>query len=78
MLDSITNFFEWIYQTVSTVFDFVGSVIAGLFNIVKSLPMVVTMLTSSIGYLPSTIAAFATLTITISIVYLLVGRETGG
>lgn len=78
MFDQIINFFEWIVDTVTTLFNFFGSVVSGLFNIIKSLPMVVSMLTGVIGYLPSTIAAFATITITISIVYLIVGRDTGG
>ena len=78
MFDHIANFFSWIIDTVSTVFEFFGSVVTGLFNIIKSIPSVITMLTGSIGYLPSTIAAFATITLTISIVYLIVGRDTGG
>lgn len=78
MLETLSNFFSWIIDTVSTLFDFLMSIISGLFNIIKSIPLVVTMLTGSIGYLPSTLAAFATITITISVVYLIVGRQTGG
>lgn len=78
MLETIQNFFDWIVNIVTTVFNFFGSVVSGLWNIAKSIPLVIDMLTSSIGYLPSTIAAFALITITISVVYLLVGRNTGG
>lgn len=78
MLETLTNFFDWLVGIVTTLFDFLGSIIAGLINIVTSIPLVIDMLTKSIGYLPSTIAAFATITITISVVYLIVGRNTGG
>ena len=78
MLDTLVNFFEWFTGGVESLFSFISSVVTGLFNIIKSLPVVLELLTSSIGFLPSTLVAFATITITISIVYLLVGRETGG
>lgn len=78
MLDSLTNFFDWLYSFLGNIGNFLISIIDGLLNIIKSLPVVMNMISSSIGYLPSTLAAFATLTITISIVYLLVGRDTGG
>ena len=78
MLDTLVNFFEWITGVVESLFNFISSVVTGLFNIVKSFPVVISLLTSSIGFLPSTLVAFASITITISIVYLLVGRDTGG
>lgn len=78
MLETLSNFFNWVVEIVGTLFDFLMSIISGLYNIIKSIPLVVTMLTGSIGYLPSTLAAFATITITISVVYLIVGRQTGG
>lgn len=78
MLDSLVNGFNWIMDLLQTIADFIVNTILGLGNIIKSIPMVISMLTDSIGYLPDTIAAFATITITISVVYLLVGRQTGG
>lgn len=78
MLETLSNFFNWVVEIVGTLFDFLMSIISGLYNIIKSIPLMVTMLTGSIGYLPSTLAAFATITITISVVYLIVGRQTGG
>lgn len=78
MLDTIVNGFNWIMDLLQTIADFIVNTIMGLGNIIKSIPMVISMLTQSIGYLPTTIAAFATITITISVVYLLVGRQTGG
>ena len=78
MLDTLVNGFNWIIDLLQTIADFIVNMIFGLGNIIKSIPMVITMLTQSIGYLPTTIAAFATITITISVVYLLVGRQTGG
>ena len=78
MLETIVNGFNWIMDLLQTIADFIVNTIMGLGNIIKSIPMVTNMFTQSIGYLPSTIAAFATIAITISVVYLLVGRQTGG
>lgn len=78
MLETIVNGFNWIMDLLQTIADFIVNIVMGLGNIIKSIPIVINMLTQSIGYLPSTIAAFATITITISVVYLLVGRQTGG
>ena len=40
------------------------------------LPKFITYVTSSIGYLPSLLAVFATATVAIAIVYLVIGRNT--
>lgn len=78
MLESIFNAVDWIVDTLSSVFQFLVSMIEGLINIIASFPAVVNMITQSISHLPATIAAFAGITISICIMYVVVGRETGG
>lgn len=66
-LKSILGFFE-------TLLDFVGFLIKGLAELLLMIPSAFTMLTYSIGYLPSVLLAFASIAITISIVFLIINR----
>lgn len=66
-LKSILGFFE-------TLLDFVGFLIEGLAELLLMIPSAFSMLTYSIGFLPSVLLAFAAVAITISIVFLIVNR----
>lgn len=66
-LKSILGFFE-------TLLDFVGFLIEGLVELLLMIPSAFTMLTYSIGFLPSVLLAFASIAITISIVFLIINR----
>lgn len=66
-LKSILGFFE-------TLLDFVGFLIEGLVELLLMIPSAFTMLTYSIGFLPSVLLAFASVAITISIVFLIINR----
>lgn len=66
-LKSILGFFE-------TLLDFVGFLIEGLAELLLMIPSAFTMLTYSLGFLPSVLLAFASIAITISIVFLIVNR----
>lgn len=66
-LKSILGFFE-------TLLDFLGFLIEGLAELLLMIPSAFTMLTYSIGFLPSVLLAFASIAITISIVFLIVNR----
>lgn len=66
-LKSILGFFE-------TLLDFVGFLIEGLAELLLMIPSAFSMLTYSIGFLPSVLLAFASIAITISIVFLIINR----
>lgn len=76
------SFLDWLgecVESVSSVFvglvSFVNNVFQGLWDFIKLLPSVVTMLIASIGGLPESIALFATLSITIAVVLMVLGRN---
>lgn len=76
---------KWIQEALQslldglqTIFDFVVSLVTGLIDVVKFLPRVFSTLFSSIGQMPSFLTAFAVLTVTILILYIVVGRDNGG
>lgn len=66
-LKSILGFFE-------TLLDFVGFLIQGLAQLFLMIPSSFVMLTYSIGFLPTVLLAFASIAITISIVFLIINR----
>ena len=72
----ISDFLSSIWGALQSLFSFVLSTIKGLFAVFSMLPKFITYVTSSIGFLPSLIAVFATATVAIAIVYLVIGRNT--
>lgn len=72
------KFFSWLADTIASLVNFLASLIKGLIQLISLIPSAVNMLTKSIGILPSLLIGFATLTITISVIFILVGREPGG
>lgn len=78
MLESISNGLNWFIDIFQSLWSFIESLFRGIADMLKALPSAITFLTSSVGNLPPALAVFATLTITISVVYLIANRETGG
>lgn len=66
-LKSIMDFF-------GTILDMVKYLFTGLVQLFLLIPQAFAMLTYSIGFLPSVLLAFAAVAITLSIIYLIVGR----
>ena len=66
-LKSIMDFF-------GTILDMVKYLVTGLVQLFLLIPQAFSMLTYSIGFLPSVLLAFAAVAITLSIIYLIVGR----
>lgn len=66
-LKSIMDFF-------GTLLDMVKYLVTGLVQLFALIPQAFAMLTYSIGFLPSVLLAFAAVAITLSIIYLIVGR----
>lgn len=68
---------DWLLSIVK----FIGSLLAllasfidGIFHLLEMLPSSMTMVSSSIASMPSVLVAFATAAISVSVVYLIVGR----
>lgn len=66
-LKSVLDFF-------GTLLKFVEYLVTGLVQLITMIPSAFAMLTYSIGYLPSVLLAFAAVAITLSIVFLILGR----
>lgn len=70
-LKELGNFFQ-------TLIDMVVNLIQQLLTFIMLIPVGVSMLITSVGYLPSILIVFATLSITVSVIYLVLGRGQGG
>lgn len=77
MLEGIFGFFEWLSTLFQIVIDFVVNLIENLISFFQLIPSVLVFISSAITYLPNSIAIFATVGITVSIMYLILGRDDG-
>lgn len=68
------EFFKSILYAITTLFDMVSYLVTGLVQLFAMIPSGFALLTYSIGFLPTMLLAFASVAITISIVYLIIGR----
>lgn len=72
------EFFDWIVEVVVSLVQFLWTTVKGLIQLISLIPSAVNLLTSSISLLPPLLIAFATATITICVIFIIVGRQTGG
>lgn len=68
------EFFKSILNAVGTLLDLVKYLVTGLVQLFAMIPSAFSMLTYSIGFLPTVLLGFAAVAITLSIVYLIIGR----
>lgn len=68
------EFFKSIINTISTLFDFISYLINGLVQLFLMIPSGFALLSYSIGFLPTVLLAFASVAVTLSIIYLIIGR----
>lgn len=77
MLEGIFGFFEWLATFIQIIIDFVTNLIENLIAFFQLIPSVLVFIGSSVTYLPESISIFATVGITVSIMYLVLGRDDG-
>lgn len=74
----IIDFIDFIINTITTVWDFFMGIIENLIMLVKYLGIVAKLCYSTLATMPTWLQAFGTLTIVVSILFVILGRETGG
>lgn len=77
-MNYIIDFLKELGSFFQTLIDMVVNLIQQLITFVMLIPVGVNMLITSVGYLPSILIVFSTLSITISVIYLVLGRGQGG
>lgn len=74
----IIDFLKELGSFFQTLIDMVVNLLQQLLTFIMLIPVGVNMLITSVGYLPSILIVFATLSITVSVIYLILGRGQGG
>lgn len=74
----IINFLKELGQFFETALDMAVNFIHQMLTFIRLIPVGVNMLVTSVGYLPSILIVFAALSITVSVIYLVLGRGQGG
>lgn len=77
MLAWIQTFLSSLGDIINSVIQFFTGLVEGLMSLIKMLPSIISASYLGIGYLPNILKAFAFLTISICVVFLIVGRNTG-
>ena len=74
----IIDFFQGLIEIIGSLINLLLNLVRGIIQLIFLIPSAVTLLTTSIGVLPSILVGFATATITISVIFIIVGRNAGG
>lgn len=74
----VVDSFEFLINTINSIWDFFTGLLENLLLMFGYIGQAAEMGYSLIATLPAWLQAFATCTILISVLYLIVGRETGG
>lgn len=72
------NFLNWFVSTATSLVSFLWQIIKGTLRLITLVPTAVSVLSNSIGFLPSILSVFAAATITISVIFVIIGRQGGG
>lgn len=70
-LKEIVNF-------IGMIIDFVIQFVTGIVQLLQLIPQMTATLMDSFGLLPSFLVAFASVTVTVAVIFVIVGREGGG
>lgn len=74
----VLDLLQSLVDTIVNMANFVVNTFQGLFEMIALLPSLVETLTAGIGLMPSFLAVFATLSVTILVVYFAIDRNAGG
>lgn len=71
----IVDFFKALGDIISSIIDFIVSMITGLVDFTLMIPEYVDMLTDLIEQLPGELVGFASLTLAAALIFLVIGRR---
>lgn len=73
----LIDFFEWLGDVITMAFDFLVNIIESTTLLLDYLGLITDFSSDFITSLPSWLQAFGTITITICILYMILGRSAG-
>lgn len=76
-MKAIISGFKWLIDTITMLFDMVMSIFETIAMVFRYLITIVDIAFDTIKTLPPWLSAFAVITISISIAYIIIGRNVG-
>lgn len=77
-MSEILNFFDWVTDVILSVFNWFTDFLENTINLFKYLGQATQLTTGLISSLPPWLQVFGTITITVSVIYIILGRSSGG
>jgi uncharacterized protein involved in cysteine biosynthesis len=77
-MEFITNFIDWIKNLIDSVVDFFTGFVENLVLLFKYIGIAANMAYDLIAGLPDWLQVFGTVTIIVSVIFMILGRDTGG
>lgn len=76
-MKGIINSFKWLINFFKTIFNIISTIFETIATAFRYLITIVQLAIGTINTLPTWLKAFALITLSISIVYFIIGRQTG-
>lgn len=76
-MKGIINSLKWLINFLKTIFEIISTILETIATAFRYLITIVDLVIDTIGTLPTWLVAFAMITLSISIVYFIIGRNTG-
>lgn len=76
-MKAIVDAFTWLISTIKMLVDFVISMITSIIYLFQYLGTIMQIVTSFIATLPGWLIAFGSISLTVSILYITLGRNAG-
>lgn len=77
-MEFFTNFIDWFKNIIDTVWGFLTGFIENLVLLFKYIGIAANLAYQLIAGLPDWLQVFGTVTILVSVIFMILGRETGG
>lgn len=74
----IIDFVDFIYNTITSLLDMLVGFVQNLILLLQYLGVVANICYSTIATMPSWLQTFGTVTIIVSVLYMILGRNSGG
>lgn len=74
----MSAFFNWLINFINQIWDFITDSIERLILLVKYVGLASEVAFNMVFSMPSWLQTFGMITITVSIIYIVLGRQTGG
>ena len=78
MLQWIQDFFTSIGNMIGGLLNLIVTAGQGLLTLVQMLPSLISDMSFAVGLLPTVLVTFFSISLTVTIIYLILGRGTGG